>query len=82
VDWSQARYLDYAVLSVDVVPGQPGADSRMTIRAISDTGAEIDAVTLVRKAGTGQPKPAALGSFGSWGHTLSGLSVPGGVGVL
>jgi hypothetical protein len=82
VDWSQARYLDYAVLSVDVVPGQPGADSSMTIRAVSDAGQEIDAVTLVRKAGGGQPKPAALGPLGPWGHTPSGLSVPGGAGAF
>jgi hypothetical protein len=73
VDWSQARYLDYALLAVDVVPGQPGSDSTMTVRAISDTGQEIDAVTLVRRARGGQPKPAALGS---WRMTASGLSVP------
>jgi hypothetical protein len=74
VDWSQARYLDYAMLVVDVVPGQPGTDSSMTVRTITDTGQEIDSVTLVRRAsGTGQPKPTALGS---WARTSSGLSVP------
>lgn len=72
VDWSQARYLDYALLSVDVVPGAPGADSTMTVRAISDTDQEIDTVTLVRRAG-GQRKTTALGG---WGRTSSGLSVP------
>lgn len=72
VDWSQARYLDYALLAVDVVPGAPGADSTMTVRAISDTGQEIDAVTLVRRAAAG-PKPTALGS---WYNTPGGLSVP------
>jgi hypothetical protein len=75
VDWSQARYLDYAMISVDVVPGAPGATSTMTVRAVADTGQEIDSVTLVRQA-VGQPKPAALGS---WSRTSSGLSVPGGV---
>jgi 3',5'-cyclic AMP phosphodiesterase CpdA len=50
VDWSQARYLDYAFLQVDVVPGPAGAESRMTVRAITDGGQEIDAVTLVRRA--------------------------------
>lgn len=50
VDWSQARYLDYAFLQVDVVPGPAGADSAMTVRAITDGGHEIDAVTLVRRA--------------------------------
>jgi hypothetical protein len=49
VDWSQSRYLDYAFLSVDVAPGQAGTDSTMTVRAITDTGQEIDAVTLVRR---------------------------------
>jgi hypothetical protein len=80
VDWSQSRYLDYAVLAVDVAPGAPGADSTMTVRAISDTGQEIDSVTLVRRAGGG-PKPTALGSLGSWMHTSGGLSVPGGIGL-
>jgi 3',5'-cyclic AMP phosphodiesterase CpdA len=50
VDWSQARYLDYALLAVDVVPGRPGLDSTMTVRAISDTGREIDSVNLVCRA--------------------------------
>lgn len=49
VDWSQARYLDYAFLQVDVQPGPPGGESRMTVRAIADTGQEIDTVTLVRR---------------------------------
>jgi hypothetical protein len=74
VDWSQARYLDYAVLQVDVTPGAPGADSTMTVRAISDQGAEIDAVTLKRAAtNAGAPKPTALGA---WRTTPGGLSVP------
>lgn len=50
VDWSQSRYLDYAFLQVDVTPGPAGADSRMTVRAITDGGREIDAVTLLRRA--------------------------------
>jgi hypothetical protein len=49
VDWSQARYLDYAFLQVDVQPGPPGGESRMTVRTITDTGQEIDTVTLVRR---------------------------------
>jgi len=48
VDWSQARYLDYAFLQVDVVPGPAGAESTLTVRAITDGGREIDSVTLVR----------------------------------
>jgi len=56
VDWSQARYLDYAMLSVDVVPGASGTDSTMTIRTISDQGKLIDTITLIRAAHrAGQP---------------------------
>jgi hypothetical protein len=77
VDWSQARYGDYAVLAVDVVPGTAGSQSTMTVRAITDLGQEIDTVTLVRTATTNQPKPAALGN---WQNTPSGLSVPGAIG--
>ena len=62
VDWSQSRYLDYAFLSVDVVPGQPGTDSTMTVRAISDTNHEIDTVTLIRSArGARGPQPTTVG---------------------
>jgi Calcineurin-like phosphoesterase len=72
VDWSQTRYLDYAVLSVDVTPGAPGTNSTMTVRAISDTGQEIDSVTLIR---TPHPvtTPTALGS---WTQTPTGLTIP------
>jgi hypothetical protein len=88
VDWSQTRYLDYAMISVDVAPGAPGQRSSMTVRTITDTGQEIDAVTLVRTAGVDQLKPSAIGSldrdswgsWGSWSSTPSGLSVPGLVG--
>ncbi|GAA5146633.1 metallophosphoesterase [Pseudonocardia eucalypti] len=73
VDWSQSRYLDYAMLSVDVVPGAAGADSTMTVKTIADTGQEIDSVTLVRRARGGGP--VALGGSG-WSRTSSGLSVP------
>ncbi|MCD2193949.1 metallophosphoesterase [Actinomycetospora endophytica] len=51
VDWSQARYLDYAYVTVDVVPPPgPGQTTTMTLRAITDTGQEIDRVTLERRA--------------------------------
>ncbi|MDQ2709342.1 MAG: metallophosphoesterase, partial [Actinomycetota bacterium] len=52
VDWSQARYLDYAFLQVDVEPAPAGGDSRMTVRAITDGGQEIDSVTLLRRRST------------------------------
>jgi hypothetical protein len=77
VDWSQSRYLDYAFLQVDVTPAAPGGESTMKVRAISDQGKEIDAVTLVRSA-HGGARPTALGS---WRQTASGLSVPGMVGA-
>jgi hypothetical protein len=50
VDWSQARYLGYAALVVDVRPAPPGMDSTMTVRTISDRGELIDTVTLTRPA--------------------------------
>jgi hypothetical protein len=74
VDWSQARYSDYAVLAVDVVPGTPGTSSTMTVRAITDLGQEIDTVTLTRPASPRHPKPIAMRA---WGHTLRGPSAPG-----
>ena len=51
VDWSQARYLDYAYVSVDVAPpAGPGAETTLTLHAITDQGAEIDRVVLTRRA--------------------------------
>lgn len=51
VDWSQARYLDYAYVTVDVVPPPGrGQTTTMTLRTITDTGQEIDRVTLERRA--------------------------------
>jgi hypothetical protein len=50
-DWSQTRYLDYAYVTVDVVPPPgPGQTTTMTLRAITDTGQEIDRVVLERRA--------------------------------
>ena len=51
VDWSQARYLDYAYVTVDVVPpAGPGQATTMTLRAITDIGQEIDRVVLERRS--------------------------------
>ncbi len=51
VDWSQARYLDYAYVTVDVVPPPgPGQPTTLTLRTITDTGQEIDRVVLERRA--------------------------------
>ena len=49
VDWSQARYLDYAFLTIDVVPpAASGGQTTMTVRATTDQGAEVDKVVLTR----------------------------------
>ncbi|WP_433785646.1 metallophosphoesterase [Actinomycetospora sp. CA-101289] len=49
VDWSQARYLDYAYVTVDVAPPPAaGGPTSLTVRATTDTGQEIDRVVLVR----------------------------------
>ncbi|MEO7194749.1 MAG: metallophosphoesterase [Pseudonocardiaceae bacterium] len=48
VDWSQARYLGYAFLTVHVRPAQPGGTATMSVRAITDLGMEIDRVELAR----------------------------------
>ena len=68
VDWSQARYDDYAVLAVDVVPAPPGGRTTMTLRAVTDLGVEIDRVVLERVARgpaaappVAAPRPAAPG---------------------
>ena len=51
IDWSQARYLDYAYVTVEVTPPPAGGGpTRMALRTITDGGQEIDAVTLERTA--------------------------------
>jgi hypothetical protein len=72
VDWSQARYLDYAFLTVHVTPGSAGGTATMSVRAVTDAGQEIDRVDLVR---TVKAAPAA------WRTHSSGLSVPGLIGI-
>ena len=50
VDWSQARYLDYAYVTVDVVPPPAGGgETTLTVRATTDAGTEIDRVALSRR---------------------------------
>jgi Calcineurin-like phosphoesterase len=53
IDWSQARYRDYAFIALDVVPAAPGGTTTMTLRAISQQGVEFDRVVFSRKAGEG-----------------------------
>ncbi|MFC4949591.1 metallophosphoesterase [Pseudonocardia sp. GCM10023141] len=76
VDWSQTRYLDYAFLTVDVVPARPGGTSTMTVRAISDLGGEIDKVTITRAVAGHHDEHARPTA---WRQSTSGLSVPAGV---
>jgi hypothetical protein len=49
VDWSQARYRDYAFIALDVVPAAPDGTTTMTLRAINEQGAEFDRVIFSRK---------------------------------
>jgi hypothetical protein len=51
VDWSQARYRDYAFIALDVVPAAPDGTSTMTLRAINEQGVEFDRVVFSRRAG-------------------------------
>ncbi len=59
IDWSQARYRDYAFIALDVVPALPGGTTTMTLRAINQRGVEFDRVVFSRRAAEGhQPAPA------------------------
>ena len=51
VDWSQARYRDYAFIALDVVPARPDGTTTMTLRAINQQGVEFNRVVFKRKAG-------------------------------
>jgi Calcineurin-like phosphoesterase len=50
IDWSQARYRDYAFIALDVVPAPPGGTTTMTLRAINQQGVEFDRVVFSRTA--------------------------------
>jgi hypothetical protein len=50
IDWSQARYRDYAFIALDVVPAHKGGTSSMTLRAINERGVEFDRVVFKRTA--------------------------------
>ena len=51
INWSQARYRDYAFIAVDVVPAVPDGTTTMTVRAINEQGVEFDRVVFSRRAG-------------------------------
>jgi hypothetical protein len=48
IDWSQARFRDYAFIALDVAPGHPGGTATMTLRAINQQGVEFDRVVFKR----------------------------------
>jgi hypothetical protein len=48
IDWSQARFRDYAFIALDVVPAAPGGTATMTLRAINEHGVEFDRVVFKR----------------------------------
>jgi hypothetical protein len=52
VDWSQARYSDYAFIALDVVPAAPDGTATMTLRAINEQGVEFDRVVFSRRLRT------------------------------
>ncbi len=82
VDWSQARYADYAVLAVDVVPAAPGRLTTMTLRAVTDTGVEVDRVVLerrVRSRGTAPVRPPAPAPAPTTGVDLPATGTPAAV---
>ena len=82
VDWSQARYSDYAVLAVDVVPGTPGGVSTMTLRAVTDTGVEIDRVVLERRVPTSAPVPPPTAAPPTAGGRLPSTGATAGIAAV
>jgi hypothetical protein len=46
VTWSQVRYTGYEILVVDVTPASFGGPAKMLVRALNESGAEIDSFTL------------------------------------
>ena len=52
VTWSRVRYTGYSFLAVDVQPAAEGRTTTLTLRAVTEAGAEIDRVVLARTAGT------------------------------
>jgi hypothetical protein len=50
VNWSRVRYTGYGLIAVDVAPASAGRQSTLTLRALTESGTEVDRFTLVRKA--------------------------------
>ena len=51
VTWSRVRYTGYSFLAVDVQPATEGRTTTLTLRAVTESGTEIDRVVLARTAG-------------------------------
>jgi hypothetical protein len=51
VGWSRVRYTGYSFLAVDVAPAAAGSTTTLTLRALTESGTEIDHLTIARKAG-------------------------------
>jgi hypothetical protein len=53
VTWSRVRYTGYSFVAVDAAPAGEGRTTTLTLRAITEDGAEIDRVVIARRAGGG-----------------------------
>lgn len=51
VPWSRVRYTGYSFFAVDVAPAAAGHRTTLTVRAITENGAEVDRFVLSRTAG-------------------------------
>ncbi len=51
VTWSRVRYTGYSFVAVDVAPADEGRTTTLTLRAVAESGDEIDRVVIARKAG-------------------------------
>jgi hypothetical protein len=50
VHWSRVRYTGYSFISIDVEPAHSGRESKLTVKAIAETGKQIDTFTVARRA--------------------------------
>jgi hypothetical protein len=60
VTWSRVRYTGYSFLAVDMQPAGEGRKTTLTLRALPESGQEIDRVVIERTAGGNDRKRAAL----------------------
>jgi 3',5'-cyclic AMP phosphodiesterase CpdA len=49
VNWSRVRYTGYCLLVVDSEPADKHGTSKLIVRGLSETGAEVDRIVLARK---------------------------------